>query len=371
MGKIKLYGGRKLARSGGSSGGSRGGGSRSSGSSGSSRGGGGSFSGSRGSGGRSGGFSSGGRAGGSSSSNKNSGSFGGGFSNSSPRPRVGGIRTGPIINIGGSRRRRRMYGGGGPGGCLTAFIVLLIVIVIFSALSNVLYSGNSSNNSSSPEITASTIEREPLPKGAVNETAYYTDLLGWIGNRTKLESGLKHFYNKTGVQPYLYLTDNINGSRNPSQSEMDSFANDLYDELFTDEAHLLLVFFEYDERYMDWYVTGTQAKQVVDAEAADILLDYIDRYYYESGYTDEEYFSKSFSDAADRIMTVTRSPWVKVFTILGIVALIVVLFIWWNKSKKQKNLEAKQMEDILKTPLNKFGSTEAEDLAKKYEDKDK
>jgi uncharacterized membrane protein len=281
---------------------------------------------------------------------------------------MGGFYAGPIINIGGGRRRRRMYGGGGPGGCLTAIIIFVILIFIISALS---YSGGSSGGSSnSPEITVSTIEREPLPKGSVNETAYYTDMLGWIGNRTKLESGLKHFYDKTGVQPYLYITDNINGNHSPSQSEMESFANGLYDELFTDEAHLLVVFFEYDERYMDWYVTGTQAKQVIDTEAADILLDYIDRYYYESGYTDEEFFSKSFSDAADRIMTVTRSPWITVFIVIGVVVLMVILFIWWNKSKKQKNLEAKQMEDILKTPLNKFGSTEAEDLAKKYEDKD-
>ena len=261
-----------------------------------------------------------------------------------------------------------MYGGGGPGGCLTAIIIFVVLILFISALS---YSGGSSGgSSSSPEITASTVEREPLPKGSVNETAYYTDMLGWIGNRTKLESGLKHFYDKTGVQPYLYITDNINGNHSPSQSEMESFANGLYDELFTDEAHLLVVFFEYDERYMDWYVTGTQAKQVIDTEAADILLDYIDRYYYESGYTDEEFFSKSFSDAADRIMTVTRSPWITVFIIIGVVVLILILFIWWNKSKKQKNLEAKQTEDILNTPLNKFGSTEAEDLAKKYEDKD-
>jgi hypothetical protein len=34
----------------------------------------------------------------------------------------------------------------------------------------------------------------------------------------------------------------------------------------------------------------------------------------------------------------------------------------------QKNLEAKQTEEMLKTPLEKFGDTEAEGLAKKYEE---
>lgn len=277
---------------------------------------------------------------------------------------MSGFSMGPIINIGGGRSRRTSPGGCAPGGCLTAIIILILVMVIIFALS---YSGGSSGGSSG--ITASTVEREPLPKGSVNETAYYNDTLGWIGNRTKLESGLKSFYNKTGVQPYLYITDSINGNNNPTQDEMESYANGLYDELFTDEAHLLLVFFEYNGRYMDWYIAGTQAKQVIDTEAADILLDYIDRYYYESGLTDEEFFSKSFSDAADRIMTVTRSPWISVLVVIGVVVLALILFIWWNKAKKQKNIEAKQMEDILNTPLDRFGSTEADDLAKKYEDK--
>ncbi len=277
---------------------------------------------------------------------------------------MSGFSMGPIINIGGGRRRRTSPGGCAPGGCLTAIIILILVMVIIFALS---YSGGSSGGSSG--ITASTVEREPLPKGSVNETVYYNDTLGWIGNRTKLESGLKSFYNKTGVQPYLYITDSINGNNNPTQDEMESYANGLYDELFTDEAHLLLVFFEYNGRYMDWYIAGTQAKQVIDTEAADILLDYIDRYYYESGLTDEEFFSKSFSDAADRIMTVTRSPWISVLIVTGVVVLALILFIWWNKAKKQKNIEAKQMEDILNTPLDRFGSTEADDLAKKYEDK--
>jgi hypothetical protein len=47
-----------------------------------------------------------------------------------------------------------------------------------------------------------------------------------------------------------------------------------------------------------------------------------------------------------------------------------VLFIWWRLVKKQKNLEAKRMEEILNTPLDQFGNKEADDLAKKYEDQD-
>lgn len=362
------------------------------------RGGGGSFGGMRGGGGRSGGFGrsggsfglrgssssgrSGGVFGGGSSSGRSGSSFGGGSNRGvfgsggfSSGPKIGvpfgvpgGINMGgrPGGGFGGSYRRNTAPSGCAPSGCLTVLIILVIFIAIVIAISA--FNGAMSNSGSSSDITISTVERVPLPKGSVNETEYYTDNLGWINNETKLEKGLEYFYDETGVQPYLYLTDNINGNFYPSEGELESFANDLYDELFTDEAHLLLVFYEYEGMYMDWYVTGTQAKQVIDREAADILLDYIDRYYYESNLTDEEFFSKSFSDAADRTMTVTRSPWITVFIVIGAAFLVLILFIWWKKAKKQKNLEAKQMEDILNTPLDRFGDTKAEDLADKYKD---
>ena len=266
--------------------------------------------------------------------------------------------------------RYRPFGRGpvyrGGGGCFSQLLVWGIIIAVFAIM---IISGILDGVSSGTgEITKSTVVREALPAGSVTETAYYTDTLGWIGNETTLLNGLRYFYQKTGVQPHVYITDNVNGSHSPTWPELEGYANALYDELFTDEAHLLLVFFEYNNGYKDWYVTGTQAKTVIDTEAADILLDYLDRYYYDSSMGDEEYFARSFRDAADRIMEVTTSPWVTVLIVLGVVALVVVLYIWWRHAKKQKDKEAKQTEDMLNTPLEQFGDTEAEERAKKYED---
>ncbi len=207
-----------------------------------------------------------------------------------------------------------------------------------------------------------------MPAGSVNETPYYTDELGWIGNQTQLLWGLKHFYQKTGVQPHLYITDTVDGTHYPSAEQLDLYARGLYDELFTDEAHLLLVFFEYQSGYMDRYVCGTQAKAIIDQEAADILLDYIDLYYYDDSLTDEQFFSKAFSEAADRIMTVTRSPWIPAVIVIGLLITAAIGFAWWKQAKEQKEKEARRTEAILKTPLKQFGDTKAEELAKKYDD---
>ena len=263
------------------------------------------------------------------------------------------------------RRPRRPFFGGGGMGCLVIPIVFIILVTMIPALFFSLPSG--SNSGSSGTVTASTIKREALPRGAVNETGYYTDELGWIGSSTALTSGMRNFYQQTGVQPHLSITDSINGSHNPSTAEVEQFINETYNTLFTDEAHLLLVFFEYNDNYHTWYLAGNQAKTVLDNEAMDILLDYIDRYYYDQNLTDEQMFSKAFDEAGKRIMTVTTSPWVPVLIVAGILAILVVVFLWWKSYKKQKNLETEQAQKILETPLETFGDSEAENRAKKYD----
>lgn len=316
---------------------------------------GGSSGGSRSSGGRSGGFGSSHRSGGSGGFGSFGSSSGGGFFGSGTRMSSRGS------NYGGS---------GGPVGCgCGAFLIILVIVLIFLLIIGIFMASVFTGSS---EITKSTVARQPLPAGSVNETEYYSDELGWINNQTKMEEGLKYFYQKTGVQPYVVIIDNVNDSQNPTEFELDSYANALYDELFSDEAHLLFVFYEYNDFYMDRYVAGTQAKTVIDREAADILLDYIDRNYYDSNLTDEEFFSNSFRDAAERIMTVSKSPWISAMTTIGIVfgvaILAILVFVWWRHAKNQKNLEAKQTAEMLNTPLEKFDDVEIEDLVKKYQD---
>lgn len=345
------------------------------------RSGGGSFGGSRSSGGRSGGGFSSGRGGG--FSGGSSGGFGG-FGGSSPRgsgyrPPVyrPSVFVGPVIrNTTYSGNNGNGGGGQGPsggpgrknsGGCATV-ILIVVVLVLFLAIVGMLAGGSDSSS-----ITASTVQRQALPAGSVNETAYYTDELNWIEQPSQLKAGMKAFYQATGVQPYLYITDTVAGTHSPTADQLDAYARDLYDQLFTDEAHLLLVFVEWEGNpgaYMDRYVCGTQAKTVIDTEAGDILLDYLDRNYYDSDLSETEFFANSFADAGSRIMEVTQSPWVTVALVFGVCAILAIVLLILKQRRAAKAAKAKETADILNTPLESFGDKEAEDLAKKYEDKD-
>ncbi len=332
-----------------------------------------------GGGGRSGGFSGGSRRSGGFSGGSRGGFSGGHRSGGSSfhRPSGGGWgfrpprrpSVGPIFvntgNIGGSRRS---FGGGGGSssgsnnsGCISVGIVLVFIVFLFVLFQTI--GGGGSGNS----ITKSTVEREPLPAGAVVETDYYTDELGWITNSSALTQGMKEFYERTGVQPYLYLVDSIDGDRSLTTQQLSDYSETLYDSLFEDEAHFLLVFHEYGNSYNCGYTVGAQAKAIMDDEAITILADYLDQYYY-SDLNDEEFFSTTFAKTAERIMSVTRSPLPIILIVVGVIVVVILLFYWWKAAKAQKNKEDEKLKEILETPLETFEDQELEDLEEKYAD---
>lgn len=318
-------------------------------------GGGGGFSG----GGRSsGGFSGGGRSGGGRSGSHRGGNYGGFGGFGGYRPRRRNVFMGPIIINGGGS------GGNGGGGnrpprkksnpMKTMLTVLLVALFIFAIISQ------------TSSLTRSTVQREALEKGSVQETAYFADEAGWISNKKELESGMKAFYEKTGVQPYLYI---MHPSTKATVKMLTEEAEKIYEEQMPDEGHFVLVFCDDTMgSYVCGYQIGSSAKTIMDDEAISVFADYLDRYY-NSNATDEEMFSRAYKNTADRIMTVTKSMGGVIMILIAVTVILLVLVTWWQKRKDQKNLEAKQTEDILNTPLEKFGDQEVEDLAKKYTNK--
>ena len=187
---------------------------------------------------------------------------------------------------------------------------------------------------------------------------------------------MKDFYQRTGVQPYLYILRDYNGSTTPTTTQLQQFAEQEYDKLFTDEGHFLLVFCDTGSgSYNCGYAVGSQAKTIMDSEAVSVLADYLDRYY-SSNMEDEEFFSTVFQKTGERIMTVTKSqaPMVIIVIVIAgaVVAVVFLLYRWREKARQEKRRRDKEMEDILQTPLEQFGDEdEAENLAKKYEKKNK
>ena len=361
-----------------------------------------------GGGSRGGGFS-GGRSGGFSGGGRSSGGFsGGGRSSGGSSSRAGGrVPSGgrvpmgggygyrrsssggfwPGVFVGSTLGRRRGYssapsggGGGGGCGCLTSLIIIILVLAIFGAMSGSCSSSSSHYSSygsttTSSSVAASTVQREKLSSSLSKETAWYRDDDGsWISNPSKIESGLKSFYDKTGVRPYVLILPN---GTTTSTAELSNIATTEYDKLFEDEGHFLLVFCDDNNgNFNCGYVVGSSAETVMDSEALSILADYLDRWYNDFDISEEEIFSNAFRDTGERIMTVTPTASsaittglqsaVPVLAVIGVggAAIIVVMMIRKKKAEAEKAQaeaeaeRAKAAAEILNTPLETFAENE-------------
>ena len=263
------------------------------------------------------------------------------------------------------------YGYGGPvvvehrhhspvADIISAIALLIIIVVIASVYMGISFGGAG--------ITKSTIAREKLDAGlCATYKDFFVDEINGIESSNKLNNGLKYFYQKTGIQPYVVIT-NRDGS--------ESMAHEIYQSTFNDSGHLVLLFcvegsgVDWDE-YDYWIEVGDAAGTVFDAEADEILADYISRNWSNSALDNSEFLANSFKQAADRMMTKTPNYRFVSFVIGAVVALLYLAFKWWKHKKEQDNIEAEHTENILNADLNTFGSenvgdTDLKDLEDKY-----
>lgn len=240
---------------------------------------------------------------------------------------------------------------------IMSYIVCMIIILVAMFVLNSNVGGGVKN----------TTQREKIDASIVKETDYFIDELGYFDQRSVLERGLKNFYEDTNIQPFIYVKDIDEIETYDVQENLDA----LYEDLFDDEGHFLLMVFGDEQGTVDWeyiYVSGRSADSVMDNEAIDILFNYIDTNYY-SNMTDEELFSDAFSRTGDKIMSKPTNGFdvlKTVVKVIGPVSLVVVVFIIWKAKKKQDNIEAEQTQKILDTPIDKISDPNINDLKDKY-----
>lgn len=212
--------------------------------------------------------------------------------------------------------------------------------------------------------------REKLPAGVcISADTWMDDRLGWITDKSAVTDAMDYFMNKTGVQPYLLITDSLDGKGgNITDLEAEEYLANLYDSLYDDEGHMIFTFMEYAEsEYITYLYTGTAADSVIDTEARQIFLSNADRYYTDSSLSDDEFFAKVFEKSADTIMKDRATA----SMILGVLAagcgVITVLlaggFILF-KIREQKAEEAKTLQEIINAPIGQ--SPEEQVLEQKY-----
>jgi len=224
------------------------------------------------------------------------------------------------------------------------------------------------------QVTRSTERRNALPRHyADSGVPLIVDPMGQIRNNTVANNGLENFHRRTGVRPILYFVgpEAFGGNMSPTINMLYELAEQRYDAMTTNEAHMVFIFF-YNGTHRGYgmeFALGDLTLRIMDQEAKDILMDYVE-FHYHSASEWHDIFSRAFDDASERIMTVTRSPWIPVLVVAGILLILLLLHRWWSQKQEQKNQEAEQLERVLAQPLEKLGPQhdEASQLAEQYQD---
>lgn len=251
--------------------------------------------------------------------------------------------------------RRNVYtsSSSGLGTLIACLIVFAVVIFSFFMIA-----------SDDSDVT-STINREKIENPIPYDNNCIKDELGYVENTSKLSKNLKNFYNKTGIQPYIYLKSY--DETLTSDSQKDNYAQNWYEQNIDNEDTFLFVYYEDQDPneigYMA-YVNGKQVTSVMDSEAVNIFWNYIDRYWTDDSLSTVEVFTKAFNSTANTIMekSTTSNDIIKIICIIvGIIIVIGgIIYILRMKFKRDKE-KAKETVEILKTPLDK-----SDELRDKY-----
>lgn len=270
------------------------------------------------------------------------------------------------------RRRHYVYRSGGGYGGSGGFAVTLFVVIVWLAIIMVFLGAvRGTSGTYSHNTVTSTVVREKLDTHNAYINDCIIDELGWFTNTAKTASGLKEFWEETGIQPYIILKAYDAALITDAQKEQ--WTTDYYDANFDTENIFLYVYFaeqdaDNDIGYMT-YANGYQTSSVMDAEAVDIFWSYIDKYWYTDAETDDV-FVNAFNDTAKAIMHVSTTKndivkWILILLVVIVIGAVLVTVI--RQRNKRAREKAQEDAEILNTPINDIASDNLED---KYLDKE-
>lgn len=265
------------------------------------------------------------------------------------------------------------YSGGSGCGCGT-FLIMLLILWALSSLLNFADIKTSERPTSS--TTTKKLNKDKYDGAVCTKHGYYIDdsdpsMGGFIdrSNESTLVSGFKEFYKKTGVYPFLYIVESIPDGYNNARD----YSEYIYEKLFTEgdkviEGNLLILFVADEQNGEgDYYLTGgLNIGATIDDAATDIICAEINSRW-DTGNLGN-IMGNGLKDASKSIMAKSNAKTFGMTAIIGLVVIIIILIIfkWWKAAKAQKNKEQEDLERVLNTPLQTFGSSSMDDLTNKY-----
>lgn len=214
------------------------------------------------------------------------------------------------------------YGGQrtGRGCCGNFFLIVLLLAVILAAffaslrsekvqnfvrdLEQVIVPDDNRRAEDNGKAEKQTAREKLAAEKCLRTEQMIQDDLHWLSDTGTVKQAMEEFYEKTGVQPYLYICDRLNGKGEEiTDEEAESYLEEKYNAMYQDEGHMIFVFMEYAaSEYITYLYTGTEASVIINDDAREVFLTNADTYYTDSSLSDEAYFARVFRESAKQIM---------------------------------------------------------------------
>ena len=159
------------------------------------------------------------------------------------------------------------------------------------------------------DMKKNTTPRTALEYTLPLDTTYFEDENGVLKSEKEITNGLQSFYQKTGVQPYLIITDNLDGDKEPSKEALCAYAAEKYDALFNEQYHFLVIYVcnsDLDlsgDKYRVGYHIGDAATAVLDDEAIEFFEEYLKRFTFGFDFDPTDALNCSFIYTSSTIMS--------------------------------------------------------------------
>lgn len=197
------------------------------------------------------------------------------------------------------------------------------------------------------------------------DVGYATDEINGASGVRKTEAACKEFYKETGIPLYFYITKGGN------VSSFEDYADDLYNKLFQDENHVLLVYFDTEDNWTWW--RGGAVDAIMNDGAVNELFDEIEVYWYDYSLSLDEVLAKGVKNYQTALTTAGEGAGAfgALLLLAGGILVVVAVYTYVSKGKEAKRYEEEaktlRAELILSKPLETFGNQEVENLKEKYD----
>lgn len=197
------------------------------------------------------------------------------------------------------------------------------------------------------------------------DVGYATDEINGASGVRKTEAACKEFYKETGIPLYFYITEGGN------VSSFEDYADDLYNKLFQDENHVLLVYFDTEDNWTWW--RGGAVDAIMNDGAVNELFDEIEVYWYDYSLSLDEVLAKGVKNYQTALTTEGEGAGAfgALLLLAGGILVVVAVYTYVSKGKEAKRYEEEaktlRADLILSKPLETFGNQEVEDLKNKYD----